>query len=156
MCFQSRNELLKHIRLMHHNRLRYSCLYSNCPCNFKTLNALHIHISRVHPKPDSQKPLELATFSCPLCTCGSLSTERNFFSHLGIHFKSHETVPCVFRDCNYKTNIHGTYHSHKNRKHKPHTLNDFKPGIVTTTGVSQELSDNAEQDGSAVDMDSDF
>lgn len=156
MCFQSRNELLKHIRLMHHNRLRYSCLYSNCPCNFKALNALHIHISRVHPKPDSQKPLELATFSCPLCTCGSLSTERFFFSHLGIHFKSHETVPCVFRDCNYKTNIHGTYHSHKNRKHKPHMLNDFKPGIVTTTGVSQELSDNAEQDGSAVDMDSDF
>ena len=131
VCFQRRNGLLKHIRLMHSNRLRYACLYSNCPCNFKMMNALHIHISRFHPKPGCQK--QLTTFSCPLCACAGLSTEREFFSHLGIHFKSHETVACVFRDCNYKTNIHGTYHSHRNRKHKPHTLNDFKSGVVTST-----------------------
>lgn len=97
-------------------------------------------------KQDSQKPLELTTFSCSLCACSSLSTEREFFSHLGIHFKSHETVTCVFRDCNYKTNIYGTFHSHKNRKHNPYTLNDFKPGIVTTTGVSQDFSVNADKD----------
>lgn len=154
MCFQKRKELLKHIRLIHNNRLRYACLYSNCPCNFKTMNALHIHLSRVHPKTERQK--HLTTFSCPLCACAGLSTERDFFSHLGNHFKSHETVACVFRDCHYKTNIHGTYHSHRNRKHKPHTLNDFKPGIVTTTEVSQGLSDNSEQDDSAVEMDSDL
>lgn len=161
MCFQSRYELLKHIRLKHHKRQHYSCVYSNCPCNFKTLNALHIHLSRVHPKQNSQKPLELTTFSCPLCTCSSLSTEREFFSHLGFHCKSHETVTCVFRDCNYKTNIYGTYHSHKNRKHKPYTLNDFNPGIVTTTGFSQDLSLNADQDAltlevSAVETNSTF
>lgn len=151
MCFQNRHELLKHIRLKHRNRQHHSCLYSNCPCNFKTLNALHIHLSRIHPKQDSQKPLELTTFSCSLCTCSSLSTEREFFSHLGIHFKSHETVTCVFRDCNYKTNIYGTFHSHKNRKHNPYTLNDFKPGIVTPTGVSQDVSVNADKDALNLD-----
>lgn len=148
MCFQRRNGLLKHIRLMHSNRSHYACLYSNCPCNFKTLNALHIHISRVDPPPDCTKPVGLIAFSCPLCPCRDLSTERDLFSHLGLHFKSHETVACVFKNCNFKTNIHGSYHSHRNRKHKPHTADDFKTGIVTTTAVSQALSDNSEHDES--------
>lgn len=50
----------------------------------------------------------------------------------------------MFGDCTFKTNIYATFHSHKNRKHNPHTLNDFKPGIVTTTRVSQESTDSAE------------
>lgn len=78
-----------------------------------------------------------------------------FFSHLAIHFKSHETVACVFKNCNFKTNIHGTYHSHRNQRHKPHTADDFKTGIVTTTAVSQELPDNSEHDESEVEMDID-
>lgn len=65
----------------------------------------------------------------------------------------------MFGDCTFKTNIYGTFHSHKIRKHNPHTLNDFKPDIVTTTRISQESSNGAEEntlnpDNSEVELDS--
>ena len=64
----------------------------------------------------------------------------------------------MFGGCSFQTNVYGTFHSHKNRKHNPHILKDFKPGVVTTTGVSQESSDNPEEealnlDDSAVETD---
>lgn len=64
----------------------------------------------------------------------------------------------MFGGCSFQTNVYGTFHSHKNRKNNPHTLKDFKPGVVITTGVSQECSDNPEeealnQDDSAVETD---
>ncbi|XP_070410106.1 uncharacterized protein [Nothobranchius furzeri] len=138
----NRYELLKHLRLQHRHRQSYSCPHLNCPCSFKTLNALQIHLSRVHPKQACQEILELESFSCAQCSCKSLSNERDFFMHVGLHLKSHEIVTCMFRNCTFKTNIYGTFHSHKNRKHTPHTISDLKPGIVTTKNLfSQESSD---------------
>ncbi|KAF3844356.1 hypothetical protein F7725_007519 [Dissostichus mawsoni] len=55
---------------------------------------------------------------------------REFFVHVNNHLKKHETICCVFEGCSFSTNIYGTYQSHKNRKHKTHTLNNFKAGIV--------------------------
>ncbi|XP_054871620.1 uncharacterized protein LOC129350115 [Amphiprion ocellaris] len=52
----------------------------------------------------------------------------------------------MFEGCCFQTNIYGTFHSHKNRKHNPHTLKDFKPGVVTTTQVSQDSPDDPEED----------
>ncbi|XP_034096114.1 uncharacterized protein LOC117562389 isoform X1 [Gymnodraco acuticeps] len=152
-----RYELLKHFRLQHRHRQRYPCPHTNCPCTFKTWNALHIHLNRAHPKQNSQEQLELSIFSCHLCTSSDLPTERDYFVHIGTHFKSHETVPCMFVGCSFETNIYATFHSHKNRKHKPHTLKDFKPGVVRTTLVAQESSDNPveyahNQDDSAVEV----
>ncbi|KAK0131528.1 putative nuclease HARBI1 [Merluccius polli] len=64
----------------------------------------------------------------------------------------------MFGGCSFQTNVYGTFHSHKNWKHNRHTLKDFKPGVVITNGVSQESSDNPEeealnQDDSAVETD---
>lgn len=59
---------------------------------------------------------------CKLC----FHTERQYFEHLGGHLKKHETVPCVFQDCDYKTNVYTTFRSHKSRKHSPHSVEDFK------------------------------
>lgn len=59
--FSGRYDLLKNLRLQHNNRQHYSCTLLNCPCSFKTLNALHIHLSRVHPKQTCQEVLELKT-----------------------------------------------------------------------------------------------
>lgn len=120
---------------------------------------MYIHLSRVHPKQNTQELQELSTYSCHLCTCSDLPTEKDYFSHIGTHLKSNETVPCMFRDCNFQTNVYGTFHSHKNRKHSRHTLKDFKPDIVRNTRVSQESSYNPEedagnQDDSAVEEDS--
>uniref|UniRef100_A0A3P8T9D8 Uncharacterized protein n=1 Tax=Amphiprion percula TaxID=161767 RepID=A0A3P8T9D8_AMPPE len=52
----------------------------------------------------------------------------------------------MFEGCCFQTNIYGTFHSHKNRKHNLHTLKDFKPGVVTTTQVSQDSPDDPEED----------
>ncbi|XP_034430208.1 uncharacterized protein LOC117754952 [Hippoglossus hippoglossus] len=144
----SRYDLLKHLRLQHRQRQRYPCPHTNCPCTFKTWNAMHIHLSRVHPKQNSQELLELSTFRCTLCTCRSLSTEKDYFIHIGTHLKSNETVTCMFMGCSFKTNVYGTFHSHKNRKHNPHTLKNFKPGVVTTNPVS---SDSPEEDAYHLD-----
>lgn len=34
------------------------------------------------------------TFKCELCECSDLSTERDFFAHIGTHLRSNETVVC--------------------------------------------------------------
>lgn len=39
-------------------------------------------------------------------------------------------MSCVFENCPFKTNIHGTFASHRSRKHTPHTLDDFKPELL--------------------------
>jgi len=135
LSVSGRPELLKHFRIQHYLRQRYPCPHTNCPCNFKTWNALRIHLSRVHPIPRSQEIQEWSTFSCHLCACSRLPTEREYFVHIGTHLKNNETVGCMFESCTFQTNIYGTFHSHKNRKHNPHTLKDFKPGIVTNTQV---------------------
>lgn len=130
--------LLKHIRLQYCHRQHYPCPHTKCPCTFKTWNALHIHLSRVHSKQNSQELLELAMFSCHLCTCSDLLTQKDYFVQIGTHLKSHETVACMFGCCSSQTNMYGTFHSHKHRKHNQYTLKDFKPGVVRTIGVSQE------------------
>lgn len=146
VSLSSRLALLKHIRLQHCHRQRYPCPHTTCPCTFKTWNAVHIHLSRVHSKQNSQELLEVSTFSCHLCTCNDLLTEKDYFVHIGIHLRSNETVSCMFEGCSFRTNVYGTFHSHKNRKHNPHILKDFKPGVVKITGVSQESSDNPEEE----------
>lgn len=140
----TRFELLKHIRLEHNHRQRYTCIHTDCPCSFTTWNALHIHLSRCHHIDNCQESSELSTFSCHVCACCDLHTERDYFVHIGTHLRGNETVNCMFSDCSFQTNIYATFHSHKNRKHNPHTLKDFKPGIVRTSQSSRETCDVAE------------
>lgn len=35
-------------------------------------------------------------------------------------------VECVFSGCDFKTNVYGTFVTHKSRKHNPRSSNDFK------------------------------
>lgn len=142
----TRFELLKHVRLEHSHRQRYSCIHTDCPCSFKTWNALQIHLSRFHHKDNFQESSELSTFSCHLCSCSDIHSERDYFVHIGTHLRGNETVSCMFSDCSFQTNIYGTFHSHKNHKHNPHTLKDFKPGVIRTTQYSKETCDVPEDD----------
>lgn len=60
----------------------------------------------------------------------SFDTEKQYFEHLRAHLKKHETVHCVYKDCDYSTNIlYPTFASHKSRKHNPHCLEDFKHSV---------------------------
>ncbi|XP_051800542.1 uncharacterized protein LOC127532612 [Acanthochromis polyacanthus] len=135
----SRSELLNHYRLKHPHfgrTIRYPCTYSECPCTFKTWNALMVHQSRVHSTQYNQTQKELSVFSCHLCPCKNLANEREFFVHINTHLKRNENVSCVFVGCSFQTTVYGTFKSHKSRRHTPHTLTDFLPGIVKTTAVA--------------------
>lgn len=145
----SRYELLKHSKLKHGhygNRFRHPCPYSNCPCTFRLWNSLLSHIYRSHKTQTSSKPSELFTFSCQLCTRHELSNERDYFSHVNEHLRKHETVTCMFKGCVFQTNIYNTFHTHKNRKHNPHSLNDFKAEVVTVVPGSQESDSSVVDD----------
>lgn len=50
-------------------------------------------------------------------------------------------------DSNFKTNILGSFKSHKSRKHRSYLLDDFKPGIVeSATGAHPESPSNSIDD----------
>lgn len=120
-------DLLKHYRLQHGHFGRnqsITCLHSDCPCNFRTWGAVRIHLSRYHSH--TTEPGQLLSFKCLVCNSHCFHTERHYFEHLGVHLKKFQTVSCVFKGCDYKTNIYTTFHSHKSRKHSPHSLEDFK------------------------------
>jgi hypothetical protein len=73
---------------------------------------------------------DILSFKCPCCPLSTISTERQYFEHIGRHLKKQETVDCVFENCHFKSNIYGTFASHRSRKHTPHSLDDFKPELV--------------------------
>lgn len=136
-----RLELLKHYRLKHlHTGRALPCLYSDCPCSFKGWGALRTHLSRDHTQ--TEKLEQTVSFSCLVCNSSNFHTERQYFEHLGVHLKKHETVHCVFKDCDYITNIYSTFASHKSRKHNPHCLQDFKHTVFQTYS-SQATEDSS-------------
>lgn len=138
----TRLALLKHYRLTHilsgHGR-SLPCLYSDCPSAFKSLNSLHAHLSRDHCQ--TKKSGETVSFLCLICNISAFHTERQYFEHIGGHLKRHETVHCVFNNCDYSTNIYSTFASHKSRKHTPHCLQDFKSTLLQTFLTNTEQSD---------------
>ncbi|XP_051250261.1 uncharacterized protein LOC127360044 [Dicentrarchus labrax] len=48
----------------------------------------------------------------------------------------------MFVGCSFQTSIYGTFKSHKSRRHTPHTLSDFLPGIVKTTTIASPPLDD--------------
>ena len=66
----------------------------------------------------------------------------------------------MFEGCAFQTKIYGTFKSHKNRKHNPHSLSDFKAGEVKVTVQSASPDDgptsSADIDDSLSDADSDI
>lgn len=139
----SRYKLLKHCRLHHHYgpSQRYLCIYVNCPCTFKTWCGLKTHVYRCHSSHFKQTAVSSVTFRCELCDCGDLTTERDYFGHIGSHLRNSETVTCVFSGCSFKTNIFGTFYSHKKRKHHSDSLKDFKVGLVVCFDPAQHSDD---------------
>ena len=140
----TRGELLQHYRLQHRtieigNSL--PCLDYDCPCSFKTLNALRTHLSRYHAEEGPKAQGVIHSFTCVKCST-KYTTEKEYFLHLGNHLRSHETVECVFVGCTFKTNMYGTFITHKSRKHNPHSLDDFKPDVICDHHPSSNVTDH--------------
>ena len=52
----------------------------------------------------------------------------------------------MYVDCSYQTNIYGSFHTHKWRKHKVCTVGDLKPGIVHRSIVNPSALDSNNSD----------
>lgn len=143
----SRSKLLHHYRLKHPHfgrRSHFPCTYLHCPCTFKTWNALIVHQNKIHSTGVTTK--KKAIFSCHLCECNDLASERDYFAHIYAHLKRNETLTCMFLGCNFKTNIYCTFKSHKNCKHRHYTPGDFKRGIVRTgIAPTNEFAENSQE-----------
>lgn len=135
--------LLKHYRLHHGQGLpekNWPCLYLDCVCSFKTSGALKLHLARFHTQAVSQIN---TTFKCELCAFRN-TCESSFFSHLFGHLRSHETVSCPFKGCQYKTNKLRNFSTHKSRIHKTHTSRHFKNAVITKNGNTEARIDSVE------------
>lgn len=58
------------------------------------------------------------------------NSEKQYFEHLNNHLRKFEVVACVFKNCNFSTNIYSTFATHRHRKHQSHTLEDFKTEVL--------------------------
>jgi len=140
ISLSTRYELLKHFRLKHFHygrNCRYPCVYADCPCTFTSWKNLLSHTYQTHRKLTAAN-VQLTSFCCQKCDCKDILTEKEYFAHVNQHLRQYENITCMFEGCMFETNIYGTFHSHKNRKHNPYTLNDFKAGIVKLAAQSDE------------------
>lgn len=120
---------------------------------------VHAHLSHgMHSGPifvgfiteRNHSTLSLATFSCHVCGFSEVTSEKEYFTHINLHLKANETVPCVFKGCTFMTNIYGTFKSHKNRKHLGYSYSDFKGGIVTVRDSFNRPAPEGEHEDSEV------
>lgn len=114
---------------------------------------------RVHTRETSRQTLISATFTCHVCGFSEVASEKEYFAHINLHLKANETVPCMFKGCTFRTNIYGTFKSHKNRKHLGYSYSDFKPGIVAerdSSSVSGEHGDTEESEEAQLEVQSSF
>ena len=126
-------------------------------CTCKIWKALLTHLSKSH-QPSSQ--IDLTTLKC--LHINERSNLTDYFQHIAQHLKNSETVDCVFKGCSYRTNIYGSFRSHRSRNHNNYTVNDLKPEILVKQGLSGGLSveshdsvqiDNEPSDSSREDLD---
>lgn len=135
------NAPLRHYRLRHNDSIFLPCLYADCPCSFKTWNTLKSHLSRKQSTNTSTP--EVMSFNCELCS-SCFSTEKDYFQHLGVHLRKNQTVHCVFKECDFYTNVYGTFASHRSRKHTTYSSSDFRPQIVHKYVAQTNITDIAE------------
>ncbi|KAK0137892.1 hypothetical protein N1851_025902 [Merluccius polli] len=98
-----------------------------------------IHHSHFHTKTPGH--VQNTTFACELCDFKDVCDEKQVFSHLGLHLRSHQTVRCPFVNCDFTSNVVSTFSSHRSRSHKHHTVKDLRTvegGIVVTETADEE------------------
>lgn len=118
-------------------------------CTFKSLNALHSHLSHFHNRSmdqlqtvDSQK-----RFRCLSCEFLELCTKNEYFAHLrNTHLKVNHKVGCPFKDFEFQSSVYSTFNAPKSKTHKEHTWENFKPEIIVciTSDACNEAVDESQ------------
>lgn len=118
MC-EKRGYLLKHYRLKHRKYGRTvpsPCLHQECVCTFNSINALKVHLAKIHQETQGAQQRDTAqvTFQCQSCDFSAPCTEAVFLTHLrSIHLKVNHRVQCTFNGCNFHTNVYSTFNTHR-------------------------------------------
>ncbi len=155
---EKRAQLFKHYRLKHGGYTRtepFPCLHQECLCTFKSLNALKVHLSRIHTKtPDQQQSTDIPTkFSCLSCGFTESCSESDFFTHLHrAHLKVNHKVRCPYEDCNFESSVYSTFKAHKSKVHKQQISKRFKSEIVGDNIISHDSNASQEQMSDADDI----
>lgn len=56
---------------------------------------------------------------------------------LGVHLRKNQTVHCVFKECDFYTNVYGTFASHRSRKHTLHSSSEFRVAQTNITDIAE-------------------
>lgn len=113
------------------------CIHLNCSCSFKTWGGLRTHLYRAHKSEETENHQDVKAFKCKICDSCFPNT-KDYFQHINSHLKRLETIECVFDGCEFKTNMYGTYATHRSRKHS----NDFKAEVIAKLPVSTSVQQN--------------
>jgi len=145
---EKRAQLLKHYRINHGTYSRIvpvPCLHSECPCTFKSFNALKVHLSKIHSQhriaESSSSGHALVCYKCHVCDFTEPCSESDYFAHLRTHLRNNEKVQCPFKDCSFDTNVYSTFNAHKCKAHHHHCFKDLKVGVVLSTQRSHTEED---------------
>lgn len=136
--------LLKHYRLKHGSYSRtvpFPCLHQDCLCTFNSINALKVHLSKIHSKAHNAQLCETSqvTLCCELCDFSVPCTEADFFTHLrSTHLKVNQRVQCPYKGCNFHTDVYSTFNAHRSKKHRTDNWRMFKPELVSGS-VTDEM-----------------
>ncbi|XP_059195787.1 uncharacterized protein LOC131976671 [Centropristis striata] len=150
--FDKRAQLLEHFRLHHSNFSSVSplpCLYDDCICTFQSVNALKIHLTRLHSQTvePGKNQVGCVSFICSVCEFRQLFDDKSLLSHLRTHLKQHEMIDCPFNGCHYRTNVYTSFNAHKSRNHPDCDVSDFKDEVVLTETTSGLMLNQDECDG---------
>ena len=155
---EKRAQLFKHYRLKHGSYARtepFPCLHQECLCTFKSLNALKVHLSRLHTKTSEQQPTVdvPVKFCCLSCGFAESCTETDYFSHLhNAHLKVNHNVSCPYKDCDFESSVYSTFKAHKSKAHKEHSWKRFKSEIIGCDYEGHDQDSAQEQISHADDM----
>lgn len=121
------------------------CLYDDCLCTFHSVNALQIHLTRLHTQTvvQSDNQVGCVSFVCAVCKFKQPFNDKTF---LRTHLKHHEMVDCPFKNCHYHTNVYSSFNAHKSRTHLECEVSDFKTEIVLTETDRQPIQSQVESD----------
>nr|XP_055032090.1 uncharacterized protein LOC129420928 isoform X1 [Misgurnus anguillicaudatus] len=154
---EKRAQLLKHYRINHGTYSRIApipCLHSDCPCTFKSFNALKVHLSKIHSQQSIVKSSTVPVcYKCHVCDFTEPCNESDYFGHLRSHLRNNEKVQCPFKDCVFETNVYSTFNAHKSKAHHHNRPGPehFKLGIISSTQDSHTEENPAQPPIDSID-----
>lgn len=154
--FTSGNQriLIRHYKVKHGQygrSCRIPCIYSECPCSFRTHVALKHHLVSHHKSHSDPRPVN-TQLVCELCNFCEPFNLTKYLIHLGKHTKNKETVVCPFKQCCFKSNVYNTFKAHKSRYHCTSGIQDIRVELICCGPQLVNPSCSVEAEHTGIDL----